>query len=226
MSLNISFDDSSFFRDMENFVGYSKGFFDGVELGKPKMMKNLSYQIKEILYEYVDSMARIDPQKLSHVYEWYMSGNAGERLYNLDCVSTGRGIAFSYTLSQSKSIQNGSTTPFYDKAMIMESGVPITITPKGNGPLVFQDNGESVFTRKPVQVDHPGGPAAQNGFADTLKEFFSQYISQSLLDVTGIRQQFEDMSDFKNNMPAALTSGYSLGVSVGERWISKIGTIG
>lgn len=223
--ISVSFDDKVFMREMSNILDYATGFIDGAQRAKPIMMKNLGYKIKEILYAYIDATARMEPHRLHHVYEWYKVGSPEARLYDLDCTVSGVGLTLSYTMSQSKSIQSGSNVPFYNKATIMENGTPVTIKPRHAQALAFEQDGEMVFTRKAVNVQHPGGSAVPGAFADTLKTFFSSYLSQTMLDVTGIRGQLQDLSDFKNAFSGAKTGGYSLGVATGEKWISKVGTI-
>lgn len=222
--ISVQFDDSAFFKDMENVLGYAAGFIDGAEKAKPVMLRNIGRKIKDILYMYIDSIARMEPQKLHHVYEWYSVGSPQGRLFNLNTSVAGSGISVSYTFSQSRSIKEGSNVPFYNKAQIMESGIPVTIRPVHAKALVFEQNGETVFTKNTVTVTHPGGAVAGE-FDSTIRQFFETYLSQAFLDVTGIRGQLQDLSEFKNNFPAAKRGGYSLGLTTGEKWISKVGTI-
>lgn len=222
--ISVQFDDATFLKEINNTLEYAIGFVDGAKKAKPVMMRNISIKIKEILYAYIDSMARVDPARLHHVYEWYQIGNPAARLFNLNVSVAGAGISVGYTFSQSKSIRSGSNVPFYNKAKIMESGMPITIKPINAKALVFEDNGETVFTKNPVTVTHPGGNVAGE-FDNTIKQFFEIYLSQVFLEVTGIRGQLQDLSDFKNSFAASKNGGYSLGLATGERWISKVGTI-
>lgn len=223
--ISAQFDASSFIKDLNSAVGYSNGFLDGAKSAQPKMMKNVSYKVKEILYAFIDSMARTDPESLHHVYEWMQVGNSSARLYTLDCIVTGSRMSFSYEFSQSKSIKSGSNVPFYDKARIMESGIPVTIRPVKATTLVFEKDGRTIFTKKPIDVDTPGGPSVAGSFGETVKMFFDSYISQSLLDVTGIRSQLKDVSDFRKNFSSGKKGGYSVGFATGNKWMSKVGTI-
>jgi hypothetical protein len=223
--ISVSFDDKMFMREMSNILEYATGFVDGAQKAKPVMLKNLGYKIKEILYAYIDAMARVEPARLHHVYEWYKVGSPEARLYHLDCLVSGVGLTVSYTLSQSKSIRSGSNVPFYNKASIMENGTPVTIKPRNAQALAFEQDGEMVFTKQPVRVENPGGIEVEGAFAETLKTFFNSYLSQAMLDVTGMRRDLEDMSEFKQSFRGAKTGGYSLGVATGIKWISKVGTI-
>lgn len=219
--MKLELDDRKFMRDMKNLTQYALGFIDGAQMGKQDLMKNLGIEVKELLYQYIDSNASIDPSRLQHVYEWMQSGSPDARLYDLDYIVTGAGLSFSYTLSQSKSIKDGSKVPFYNKASIMENGVPVTIKAKNAQVLSFNDNGEQVFTAKPIRVNSPGGENARGGLDATIKEFFSRYLSQAFLDVSGIGFNLRNPVDFKNNIAAGKRGGRPVGVRVGKEWISR-----
>jgi hypothetical protein len=213
-------DDSKFTKDMKNITEYMIGFLDGAKAGKPNLLKNLGVVIKEILENFIDSNAKVDPESLSHVYEWYQSGSSDARLFDIIYVPSTRGLSFGFTLRQSTSIKDGSSVPFYDKARIMEEGIPVTIKPVNRQALKFDINGESIFSSKPITVNNPGGDLAQGGLKNTFTQFFTQYVSQSLMDVSGLRQHFESAMEFKQNFSSSKSGGKSLGYQVGLRWIS------
>jgi len=223
--MRVVFDDAAFMKEIKNVVDYSSGFVTGIQRSKPIMFRNIGYRIKEILTDFIDTTARMEPQRLHHIYEWYQTGSPNARLFSVDCITTGSGISYSYILSQSRSVANGSKTPFYDKANIMENGMPVTIRPRQAKALVFQDGAETVFTKGPVTIQHPGGEATAGAFASTIKLFFDSYLSQVFLEVSGIRDQMNDLSLYANNFKRAKTGGFPLGVKVGSQWALKIGTI-
>jgi len=222
--ITVKFDDARFMKEMMNVIGYSEGFLDGIKQGEKEFLKGFGAQVLEVLKLYIDSNARINPQQLQHVYEWYQNGTPDGRLFDISYRVTGNGLSFGYTFSQSSTIQNGSNVPFYDKARIMEEGVSVTIKPRS--VLVFDDNGEEVFTRKPVVVDHPGGIEAQDGFKKIFKEFFDNYFSQAFLVASGLVTYLENPIDFKINFRKAISGGRSEGIRVGIKWIAKAGTLG
>jgi hypothetical protein len=215
-----SFDDTQFTKDMKNITEYMYGFVDGTKAGKPELMKLLGVSVKEILENFIDSSARVDPESLSHVYEWYQNGSSDARLFDILYSPSGRGLSFGFTLRQSNSIKDGSKTPFYDKARIMEYGVPVTITPTKAQALSFDVDGKTVFTKKSVTVENPGGAAAEGGLKNAFTQFFTQYISQALLDVTGLKKHFEIASEFNDGFRSAKSGGRSLGTRMGIKWIS------
>ena len=222
----VKFETDSLIAKLNNIANYSIGFLDGAEAGKQKFLNNLGETAIESLKNFIDSNARISPETLHHVYEWYETGSPNARLFDLEyIVNNDSVISFSYEFSQSNSYSKGSAVPFYNKATIMENGSPITIKPKQGGVLSFNDNGEQVFTRKPVVVENPGGSATQGGFENTLKDFFNNYFTQSFLITSGIAEHFKDIRTYKNNLASGSKQGKSVGFKVGYEWVSKGGRI-
>ena len=152
-----TFNSKQFKKDMNNIVNYSVGFLDGVQRGKTVFLKTLGMETVEVMKEFIDSNARVNPQMLHHIYEWNLTGSPEARLYDISYTVSNLGLSFKSSFSQSRSIKDGSRTPFYDKARIMENGIPVTIRPRVAQVLAFDDNGETVFTRGPVEVLNPGG---------------------------------------------------------------------
>lgn len=223
--ISITFDDKKFMREMQNIVKYSEGFLDGAKAGKPQMMKNLAISTIEMLKDFVDMSARMDPQNLHHVYEWYQVGSPDARLFDIDYIVSAGGISINSSFRQSVTASAGSSTPFYDKARIMEQGIPVVIKPRKAKVLAFSVDGEQVFSKSPIVVDHPGGQATQGAYEETFKTFFDRYFNQSFLHVTGIYDSIKDVSTFKHNLASGSRSGKSTGYNTGYKWISKIGAI-
>jgi len=221
----VSFDTKKFDKDMRRLVEYSSGFLEGVKLGRPAFLNNFGLVVIEGIKQFVDSMARVDPSLLQHVYEWEQSGSPAARLYDINYVVSSVGISINSTFRQSTSIKEGSREPFYDKARIMEDGLPITIEPKQATVLTFNDNGEQVFTKKPVRINNPGGENAKGGFAQTLDNFFNNYFRQSFLRSSGILDRLKDMSDYKKNLNVGIRMGRSKGKETGYRWIINAGVM-
>jgi hypothetical protein len=222
----VEFDITNITNKLNNIAKYSIGFLEGVEAGKEKFLDNLGQTVLESLKNFIDSNARVNPEILHHVYEWYETGSPQARLFDLEYIVNNNSlISFSYTFSQSKSYAKGSVVPFYNKAAIMEKGSPITIKPKQNGVLSFNDNGEQVFTKKPILVQNPGGQATEQGFENTLKDFFDNYFTQSFLISSGIAEHFKDIRTYKQNFASGSKQGKPLGFKVGYEWVSKGGII-
>ena len=208
---------------MNNIVNYSIGFLEGVQRGKTVFLKTLGMETVEVMKEFIDSNARVNPQMLHHIYEWNLTGSPEARLYDISYTVSNLGLSFNSSFSQSRSIKDGSRTPFYDKARIMENGIPVTIRPRVAQVLAFDDNGETVFTRGPVEVLNPGGTEVEGGFEKTFDMFFNKYFSQAFLRTSGIARYLENPQVYKKDMPAGKRMGKSKGLSTGYRWIANAG---
>lgn len=224
--MRVRFDSSSFKKEMDNIVEYSLGFLDGVHSGKKVFLDNLGRATIEGLKNFVDSMARVDPEMLHHVYEWDLSGSPSARLFDVTYTVSNLGLSLKSTFRQSVAIAEGAVEPFYNKARIMEEGIPVTIRPKRSEVLRFIDeDGEEVFTKKPIRVESPGGVATRKGFEQTLDTFITQYFRQSFLRSSGIMERLKDVSVYNRNISQGARSGRSAGIQVGYRWIINAGVI-
>lgn len=217
--ISMKIDDKKLVKDLNNVVAYSIGFLDGVKIGKPKMLASLGAELRELVGEFIDANARVNPQSLHHVYEWYQTGSPAGRLFDIDYNVTVGGLSLNGTLTQSRSIAKNSKEPFYNKASIMEYGVPITISPKSAQALRFEVDGEEVFTKKPVTIQNPGGNVEGN-FQETFRLFFTTYASQALLEVSGLADQLSKPTEFDKNFAAGVRGGRSVGLTAGMKYIS------
>jgi hypothetical protein len=214
--ISVKFDDKDFLNDILNVVKYSDGFVEGAQKGKPKFLQELGVITVEMAKEFIDTNARLDPQRLHHVYEWYRTGSPDARLYDIDYTVASGMVAFRYSFKQSQSVSRGSTVPFYNKAEVMESGVPVTIKAKSANVLVFDANGETYFRPGPIKVDNPGGQV-QGQFNKVLDIFFNQYFTQAFLRSSGIAFNLENPAEFHRNLKKR--SGRAAGIKAGYNWI-------
>jgi hypothetical protein len=227
MSINVELDTKSFINSLNNLAEYSIGFLDGVQAARPVIMDSLGKEIIEMLKDFIDTNARIDPQTLHHVYEWYQTGSPEARLFDIDYIVHGNsGLSFNYTFSQSSSFANNSNVPFYNKAQIMEKGTPVTIRPKNASVLSFEVDGEQVFTKKPIVVSSPGGEGVEGGFEQTIKTFFDSYFTQAFLVASGVLAHLDNPRAYKDNVRAGSKQGRALGLKIGYEWATKGGRIG
>ena len=217
------YNSKKFKKEMNNIMNYSLGFLDGVQKGKTPFLRSLGVNAVEIMKQFVDSNARVNPEMLHHIYEWNRTGSPAARLYDISFTTSNIGLSFKSSFRQSESIQDGSKTPFYDKARIIENGVAVTIRPKSSEVLAFEEDGEMVFTKKPIRVNSPGGAAAQGGFERTLDLFFDKYFSQSFLRTSGVAQYLENPVVYKKNLRAGKARGRSKGLSTGYTWVANAG---
>jgi len=223
--MRVSVNTKQFTKEMNNIVEYSLGYLDGVKAGKSVFLKNLGLNVKEVLEKYIDSNARVNPKALHHIYEWSKVGSPDARLYDINYTVSNLGLSFMTNFKQSLSIKNGSNVPFYDKARIMEEGISVVISPKDSNVLVFEEDGETVFTKSSVIVDSPGGDATTGGFENVVDSFFTKYFTQAFLRSSGVAAYLENPVVYKKNIRAGKTSGRSKGVSVGYKWITNAGLI-
>jgi hypothetical protein len=214
--IKVKFNDKDLFRDITNIVEYARGYVEGAEKGKPILLAQLGAATIEMAKEFIDVNARMDPQRLHHVYEWYLTGSPEARLYDLDYTVNKDSVFFTYQFKQSQSVSRGSTVPFYNKAQVMESGMPVTIKARSANVLAFEDNGETFFRPGPIVVDKPGGAVAGQ-FEKVLDMFFNQYFRQSFLKASGIAYNLESPAEFHKNLRK--NKGRADGIKAGYNWI-------
>jgi hypothetical protein len=214
----------NFEKQMKNIIDYSAGFLDGAQKGKTEFLKLLGQATITSLAQYVDAQARSNPYALHHIYEWNKTGSPNARLFDLNYTVSNLGLSISGTFKQSKTLKEGSTVPFYNKARIMEQGIPVTIVPKKR-VLAFTIDNEEVFTSNDVTVTSPGGTEVQGSFENVIDEFMLYYFKQSLLRASGVYDYIKRPTIFKKDMAQGARIGRSQGISTGFKWIAnaKIG---
>lgn len=221
--MKVIMNDAAFKKDMKNIIDYSVGFLEGVQAGKTKFLNNLGLMTKEILEQYIDSNARVNPEALHHIYEWYKVGSPDARLYDINYTISNLGLSFVSTLKQSASIKDGSSEPFYNKAKIMEEGSPVTIRPRKANVLVFEDGGETVFTKGEITIKSPGGTKTAGSFQKVVDTFFNKYFTQAFLKSSGMSEYFSNVDVYRKNLPSGKSSGKIKGQQVGYKWIANAG---
>ena len=218
--INVSLDSKLFMKEMNNIVNYSEGFLEGINRGKNIFLDNLGKNVIELMKEYIDSSARVSPQTLHHVYEWSQTGSPDARLFDINYTVSNLGLSFRSTFSQSKSIKAGSSTPFYDKARIMEEGIPVVIEPVKAQVLRFNIGDDEVFTKGPVVVNNPGGNT-EGRFGQVFDQFFTRYFSQAFLRKSGMLRELENPVVYKSNLKSGKSVGRGKGIETGYRWIAN-----
>lgn len=221
--IKVKFDSRQFTRDMKNMMNYSIGFLEGIEVGKIKFLNNLGLKATEMLKEFIDSNARMNPEMLHHVYEWNRTGSPEARLFETNYTVSSIGISFKSNFKQSESVKPGSREPFYNKALVMENAIPVIIRPKNVNFLKFEVNGEEVFTNTEVTVYNPGGDKVEGGFHKVFDLFFTKYFTQAFMRQSGISEYINNPIVYKKNLSAGKRMGKSKGVDTGYRWIANAG---
>lgn len=211
-----------FQKQMNNLIQYSLGFLDGAQSGKTIFLNNLGQGLIKALYQYIDTEAKVNPNLMHHVYEWYRTGSPTARLYDLNYSASKGGLMITTTFKQSKTVAKNSRQPFYNKANIMERGIPVTIKPKRAKVLAFTVDGEEVFTSKPITVNDPGGKDVQGSFAKVFNNFMRVYFKQSFLKSSGIYSQIKKPTLYKTNLKGGINGGKSKGIETGYQWMANI----
>jgi hypothetical protein len=223
--MRVYLDSKKLEKTLNNIVQYSFGFLDGAKSGKKIFLNNLGKSVIDALGRYIDAMAKGNPYAMHHVYEWYQVGSPAARLYDLNYTVSNLGLSVKSSFRQSSSISEDSREPFYNKARIMELGIPITITPKRNGALVFDEGGETIFVRRSITVSNPGGTEVQGEYERVFDSFFKNYFTQAFLKSSGLFDYIQKPKIYKKNFSAGAKGGKSVGTKTGYTWIAnaKIG---
>jgi hypothetical protein len=223
--MKTTFKDDLFLKEMTNIINYSIGFTEGVKRGKKHILSAIGVNAIDLLKQYIDSSARTNPAMLHHVYEWNQTGSPTGRLFDIDYTISGIGLSIKSTFKQSTSIKEGSTVPFYNKAKIIEEGIPVVIRPVRASVLAFSDSGEQVFTKNPIVVENPGGTEAQGGFNRIFDSFFNNYFTQAFIRSSGVMKYLTNPISYKKNLSAGKQGGRSVGISTGYTWVANVGVM-
>jgi hypothetical protein len=206
---------------LKNTINYGNGFIEGVEIEKIEFHRILGGYAVEALGKYIDAKARMAPQTLHHVYEWDAIGKESSRLFNFNVNATKTNIVITGKFLPSKTISKNSHAPFPDKANVMENSIEIIIKPKNSDFLAFDNNGEMVFTRNTIYIDHPGGDEVAGSFGKTVDDFFNNYFKNSLLKE--FLNQLSTAKQFSEDFSAGTKGGKSVGVRAGRKYLNVSG---
>ena len=211
-------DTSDLNKKLGNIVKYSNGFFTALEAEKIVFMTSLGAAILPLLNNYIDSKARVSPQRLHHVYEPGMVGEEQGRLFEFDMSVTTNEISIIGKFLPSSVTPPQGAEPFVHKARIMEAGMTVHISPKNGEALAFMDDGELVITSSTVTVEHPGGPEVERAFADTVYSFFSSFLTKAI--VLPEIARLADMREYGLNFRDGARMGFAAGMSAGRKQVS------
>lgn len=218
--MRVVFDTKEINRKLLNIAEYSIGFLDGTQAGKKVFLDKFANEVIGVLKKYIDVEARMNPQSLHHVYEWYKTGSPAARLFEFSYDVNLRGIKITSEFSQSQSLSHTSNEPFYNKAAIMEQGKRIVIRPKDSDVLAFENGSETVFTKKEIIVDNPGGLDVEESFKNIIDEFFNFYFKQSFLRSSGLEDYLSFPQEYKTNFNGGAKRGKIAGYEAGLKWIA------
>lgn len=217
--LSVRFNSKEINKILKNSVNYSEGFIESVESQQTNLNKRLGEFTEKALGKYIDTKARIEPKAFHHIYEWNKVGVESERLFNIKSVATRTSIRITGNFLPSKTKSATSKEPFVNKASIMEAGFAIDISPKNSNYLVFEVDGETVFTTNSVYVEHPGGIEVEKSFGKAFESFFDNYFTNGLLK--DFIKELSTAREFENLFPqGAKSGGKSLGKKAGMKYMN------
>ena len=201
------FDSTELNKILNNTIEYSTGFIQGIELERIFFNERLGNFVVEALEKYIDAKARSNPKALHHVYEWNMVGDPSARLFSFSSKATNNLIMFVASFKQSKSVSDTSTEPFTNKAEVMENSMTVTI-----------------FTSKTITIEDPGGPFVAGSFEKTVNDFFTQYLTSSLLQP--YLMDLSKADEFTRSFGSVRSSGAkSSGVKAGKAYLRVTGSV-
>lgn len=219
--LFVKIDGSELNKILSNTVQYSQGFLDGIQQERLMFNRFLGGYTVEALYKYIDVKARSNPHALHHVYEPNSVGNENYRLYKFNVMPRVNSIAFTGSFLPSSIASDTSSEPFIDKANIMENSISVVISPKNSDVLVFEDQGETVFTRNSIVIEHPGGDEVAGAFGEVIDDFFTNYFTNALL--SPLLKELQTADEFATNFAAGTRGGRAVGVRAGRKYFSLHG---
>lgn len=219
--LTAKFDSRDLIKKIKNSVSYSEGFLDGIKMQTINFNQQLGEFTVDILNKYIDARARSNPAALHHVYEWDRVGNEGARLFEITSSASKNIIRFTGSFLPSKSISQNSSEPFTDKANIMENAIEVVIEPRNSDVLAFESDGEMVFTRNSIYIDHPGGDEVAGSFGKVIDDFFTTYFTNAMLDP--LLKELSTAKEFSQSFAAGARSGSAVGVRAGKKYLTLPG---
>lgn len=173
--------------------------------------KTIFDQIDKDFGLYIDAKARTSPESLHHVYEWKRAGDPSARLFNLK-IKSSDGISFTinsdFKLSKTAVPTNrkGSRHVFKNKAVVMEAGNPVVISPRKAERLVFEIQGSTIFMPKgeSVTVRKPGGGKATGRYKIAHAQFFTGQLVNLSIKKSGFQRIFNQKMTTALSLPAEI----------------------
>lgn len=164
--------------------------------------------------QYYDNLARRDAYLYQHVYEFEKSGDSNFRLFKPQIKSTQKTSTLQYKFLDAK-LPNKNGYLFQKKASVMEFGIPVTIKPKKSDVLVFDINDETIFTKKNILVQNPGGKVSGN-FNSALEKYMNSE-GQNILFTSGFNDKIIfNMTINHEQIAKKIQSGHLNGIVMGK----------
>jgi hypothetical protein len=222
--IKLKIDTKDFTKTVNNVIQYSNGFIDETKASKNKIAEKMGKTSINAFYDYLDSLARMHPGMLHHVYEWGEVGNPVERLYELNLKMGNGTVAVNAEFLESISIPENGTEAFYNKAQVMEDGQAVVVNPKNADYLFFEVDGTEVFSKGPIRIANPGGAATRGSFLEAYNEFYKVYFSEVYLRSIKFYDHLSRPSAYEKNvkMGAKSYNPRKIGKGSALEWITNL----
>lgn len=206
---------------LKNSTKYTESFVTELKKNKVLLNEKVGEESVEAFYEWLDSLARVHPGMLHHVYEWGQVGDPFGRLFELGFSVNNTSTVVDAIFLESQIPSPTSDVPFYDKAEMMESGEPITINEVDADILFFEIDGEEYFRHGPIVIANPGGPDVRGSFVRAFNEFYGKYFTEVHLKAIGFYKYFSNPKEYSRYFSAAVKGGSpsSVGKKAALSWI-------
>ena len=209
-------------KKLNNTVKYSSGVVSELNKNKALLNQKVGHTSIAAFYDYLDGLARSHPGMLHHVYEWGEVGNPMERLYDLSLAINSTSAVIDADFLQSNTPSEDGGEPFYNKAIVMEEGIPVTINEKDAKALAFTIDGAEYFRVGPITIANPGGQATRGSFVQAFNEFYGVYFTEVYLPAIRFYDYFSNPKFYEKYFASGVNGGgYSTGKSAAFSWIAK-----
>jgi hypothetical protein len=218
----IKFDGKEAMNVLKNVVAYSDGFIKETKAKEGFVAARMADLSIEGFYDFLDNLARSNPGMLHHVYEWGSVGNPGARLVELKKQIAGSKVNVDSDFLQSESIPDNGNTPFFNKAEVMEEGIPVVINEVNAEALFFEADGQEFFRVGPIYIENPGGAATRGGFVKAFETFYNRYFDDVYLQAIRFYDHFRNPKQYAKNFAAGARGGAGVGRQTALSWIMSM----
>lgn len=219
--MRLKYDLEEINETIDNMVQYTLGYLDETQASETKLAKKAGEASIQGFYDFLDSMARMHPDMLHHVYEWDMVGDPGGRLYQLKIGGQGKSITINSDFLPSSSRKDAYSSPFVNKAEVMEMGIPVVVEEVNAQSLFFQRDGQEFFRMGPIIIENPGGQEVRGSFLKFFQTFYNEYFETVYLESINFYRHLSSTKEYEKNFASAVKkNGYNDGKKAAAKWIN------
>jgi hypothetical protein len=224
--IQVKIDGKKASKMLDNLIKYSNGFLEETKSKESTVTQRLADLSIDGFYDYLDQLARVNPAMLHHVYEWGRVGDPSSRLFELKRALSRNNAIISSEFIKSEVPSNSSNEPFYEKAKVMEEGIPIIIQEVRAQALFFEIDGEEYFRTGPIVIENPGGPDVRGSFVEQFQQFYNVYLEDVYLRAIRFYEYFMDTKEYEKNFKDAVKSNNAdaIGRKTALSWIENMPT--